>query len=181
MFSAPHSGFHLFVVCLGFPPFSAGCHFGARLITKERCNLCNIVLYCIMTQTQNQVVTDEQWNKAADIFELGLKHASEIASDLGVSPSTVSRELKRRGCIKGSRSGETVIELEAFLKRRDQREALRRLPEREVAERLRAATDALIDDMMRTIMAADRAGDLTLANPKIDKILKALNVKPIRD
>ena len=133
-----------------------------------------------MTQTQHRTVTDEQWDEAADAFELGLKHASEIARGLGVSQSTVSREMNRRGCIKGRRSHQTVKELEGFLDRRARRRILTRREQQEVAEHARAATNALIDRMMNAIIAADRAGDLSKAAPMVEKIGKTLNVKPIR-
>lgn len=37
-----------------------------------------------MTAKQKKTITDEQWDRAADEFELGLKHMHEIAKELGV-------------------------------------------------------------------------------------------------
>lgn len=60
-------------------------------------------------------VTEKQWDEAAADYELGHKHAAEIARDLGVSAATVSREFKRRGCVKACRIGETFAAIEARL------------------------------------------------------------------
>jgi IS30 family transposase len=133
-----------------------------------------------MTAKQKKTITDEQWDRAADEFELGLKHMHEIAKELGVHPSTVSRQMKRRGCVKGKRSSQTVKELEAFYDRRAGRKALLEMSNRERAERRAAALTALMDDLMRTIVAADKAGSIALAGPKIEKVCKALGVKPQR-
>ena len=121
------------------------------------------------------------WSESdtADAFELGLRHAIDIARNLGVPHSTVSREMKRRGCIKGRRSGQTVKELEVFLARQAQRRVLSRREQQEAATQARAATDALIDRMMRTIIAADNAGDLSKAAPRVEKIRKTLDAKPL--
>jgi DNA-binding MurR/RpiR family transcriptional regulator len=68
-----------------------------------------------MPQTHRVSVTRKQWDEAAADYELGHKHAAEIARELGVSAATVSREFKRRGCVKASRIAETFAAIEAQL------------------------------------------------------------------
>jgi hypothetical protein len=68
-----------------------------------------------MLETHRVAVTKKQWDEAAADYELGHKHAAQIARELGVSAATVSREFKRRGCVKASRIAETVAAIEARL------------------------------------------------------------------
>jgi IS30 family transposase len=123
-------------------------------------------------------ITEEQWRKAADSYELGTKHASEIARDLGVSPATVSREFKRRGCVKACRVEETVADLKAALDAKAKREARRQAAQEAAALERSAELDRLVSKLMRSVMAASKAGDLTLANPTIAEVTKSLGVKP---
>lgn len=122
-------------------------------------------------------VTSDQWDRAADVFELGFKHANQLARELGVSPQTVSREMKKRGAKKGSRSWETVADLDAFLARKRRREAdARALAETTAAER-RAAGLAVLNRMMAAILKADELGDLTLAEDTIHETASAFGVR----
>jgi IS30 family transposase len=122
-------------------------------------------------------ITEEQWQRAVDDYERGTKHGVEIANDLGVSASTVSREFKRRGCVKASRVAEVMAPIEAALDRRARRRAVFQRARDEAAAQRAAANDALIDEMMRSLVAAMKAGDLTLAAPKVNEIGKSLGVK----
>jgi IS30 family transposase len=130
-----------------------------------------------MHTTQRKSVSKEQWDQAADEFERGYKHAVEIAHELGVSPSTVSREFKRRGCRKGSRLPEIIAPLEAELNRKARTRAFIRRAEEEAAVERAAVNDRLIQEMMRSIIAAAKAGDLTKAASKIEEVGKTLGVK----
>lgn len=122
-------------------------------------------------------VTQEQWDSAADRFELGLRHGNQLASELGVSAQTVMREMQRRGAIKGSRVHETVADLEALLDRKQLREAdLRSQAEHLLAKR-HAATFAVLDQMMAAIEHAAADGDVTLAGSTIDHAAMALGVR----
>jgi IS30 family transposase len=124
-----------------------------------------------MRETQRVSVTKTQWDKAAAEYELGLKHAAQIARELGVSPATVSREFKRRGCVKARRVAETVADLEAKLNV----EAKRKAKAEEAAnERRAAAINSLVGELMAALTAADKAGDLTMANPEISRIDREL-------
>lgn len=133
-----------------------------------------------MPQQHRISPSEDQWRKAVDAYELGTKHAAEIAGDLGVSAATVSREFKRRGARKACRVEETVADLKAALDAKARREARRRA-ERETAAMERSAElDRLVDELMRSVIAASKAGELTLANPTITQVSNALGVKPQR-
>ena len=135
------------------------------------------MLHCIMIPILNNAITEDQWNKAADQYELGLQHAVHIASGLGVHPSTVSREFKRRGLQKGSKVALATAELETVL---DHHSRQRELACRSAADaRIKAfaVTEVLIHDMMLTIIAASKAGDLTLAVPKIEQVGSAMKAR----
>lgn len=125
-------------------------------------------------------ITEQQWLEAVEAYELGTKHAVEIARNLGVSPATVSREFKRRGAQKACRVEETVADLKAALDEKARREARRRAAQEAAALERSAELNRLVDELMRSVMTASKAGDLTLANPTITEISKALGVKGLR-
>lgn len=133
-----------------------------------------------MPNNQRTTVIEEQWRDAVETYELGYQNGSQIARDLGVSASTVSREFKRRGARKACRVAETVVELEAALDAKARREARRRNAEQAVALERLAVIDALISEMVKSLVAAKRAGSLALAGPEIARVGKALGVKPQR-
>src|SRR4051812_5320213 len=109
-----------------------------------------------MQTEHRKTITEEQWLEAAEAFELGYMHGVDIAAELEVSPSTVSREFKRRGLRKGCRAWETVIELEAALDAKArQRAAIQEVREEAAATRS-AELDALMDHLMRSIIAASK-------------------------
>ena len=127
-----------------------------------------------MQKDPRKIVTEQQWRDAIDAYELGRQHASQIAADLGVSPATVSREFKRRGARKACRVAESIAPLVAELDAKDRRLApLRRAKEAAAIERL-AAINGLIDEMMKGIIAADRAGNLAAAAPVVEKVRRSL-------
>jgi IS30 family transposase len=126
-----------------------------------------------MSQTHRNAVAKEQWDEAAAAYELGYKHAAQISRELGVSPATVSREFKRRGCVKACRVAETIADIEAKL----DAEAKLKARAKAAADAERAkALNSLVGELMDAIMAADRAGSLTMANPDIARIDKALQL-----
>ena len=129
---------------------------------------------CVMASKARKRTSERQWRAAADAYELGTKHASQIARELGVSPSTVSREFKRRGCIKACRVAESVAALEAALDAKDRRLA----PQRRAAEAAAAARvfeiDRMIGAMVKSLIAADKAGNLAAAGPMIDQVRRSL-------
>jgi IS30 family transposase len=133
-----------------------------------------------MPQEPRKSITEEQWRDAVESYELGTKHASEIADDLGVSAAAVSREFKRRGARKACRVEETVADLKAALDAKARREAQRQAVREAAALERSAELDRLVRALMASVMAASEAGDLTLANPTITEVTKALRVQPSR-
>jgi hypothetical protein len=133
-----------------------------------------------MPDTKRKIITEEQWKRAADDYERGTKHGVPNAAELAVSPATVSREFKRRGCVKGRRVAELMAPLEAELDRRARRRAIVRRAQEKAAAQRAAANDRLIDEMMRALVAAAKAGDLTKAAPKVAEVGKALGVRQSR-
>jgi hypothetical protein len=125
-------------------------------------------------------VSEQQWERATDEYELGLKSAAELAAHLRVSPATFARQMKLRGARKGSRAASTVVDLKALLERRARRQArMKRMQETAAAERA-AAVDAVIGAMMDAIAQADLEGDVTLASDHIYRVGRALRVKKAR-
>jgi len=131
------------------------------------------VLYLRMTKHCSNSITRTRWDEAAADYELGHKHAVQIARELGVSPATVSREFKRRGCIKASRIAETFAAIEARLDAEAEARARSKVVRDEARTR---ALSALVDELMDVIEAAGENGDLTTANPDIARIDRALQI-----
>jgi len=125
-------------------------------------------------------ITEQQWLEAVEAFELGHRNGSQIARDLGVSAATVSREFKRRGARKACRVAEIVVELEASLDAKARRRARERSAQEAAALERLALLDALIGDMVKSLIVAERAGDLAAARPKVNEIGRALGVKGLR-
>jgi IS30 family transposase len=126
-----------------------------------------------MSHPSRKSITKERWDEAAADYELGHKHAAQIARELGVSPATVSREFKRRGCVKACRIAETIAAIEARLDAEAEQKAR---AEAAAAAARKAVIDSLVGELMDTLMAADRAGGLAAANPEIARIDKALQL-----
>jgi IS30 family transposase len=126
-----------------------------------------------MPKTHRVSIAKEQWDQAAADYELGHKHGAQIARELGVSPATVSREFKRRGCVKACRVAEFVADLEAKLNIEAERKA--RAKAAADAERAKAL-DSLVGELMDALVKAGQAGNLTMANPDIARIDKALQL-----
>jgi len=133
-----------------------------------------------MANEKSKSITKQQWQAAVEAYELGTKHASQIAQELGVSPATVSREFKRRGCRKACRVAESVAALNAAFDARDRIMARRREVEEAAAAQRSAALDQLIGGMVRSLIAADKAGNLAAVGPAMEKARKSLGVKALR-
>lgn len=130
-----------------------------------------------MTHSRAKQITNSVWDKYADLYELGMMSAKEIARELGVSPATVSRHLKIRGCIKGSRVKETVADLEAFLERKRTRAYRIEKAQEANRQKNREKTDQFVELLVNTIIAADRAGKLAELGPTIKKINRSLGAR----
>lgn len=122
-------------------------------------------------------IPDAAWDEQATLYELGFKHANEIARDLGVSPQTVSRRMKQRGAVKGSRVSESIQELVATLDRKARNAALMKLPDTQRRRLIAEANVRAVGCMVAAVLEADRQGDITLAAPLIDCVGDALGVR----
>jgi IS30 family transposase len=122
-------------------------------------------------------ISEQAWDEQAALYELGFKHGNQIARELGVSPQTVSRQMKRRGAVKGSRVNETMQDLEAALDRKARCAALMELSDSERRRRVVEANLEAVGQMVAALLEADRQGDLTLAAPAIDRMASTLGQK----
>ena len=129
---------------------------------------------CVMASKARKPISERRWQAAADAYELGTKHASQIARELGVSSSTVSRVFKLRGCIKACRVAESVAALEAALDAKYRRLAPQRRAAEAAAAECCAQLDRMIGGMVKSLIAADKAGNLAAAGPMIDKVRRSL-------
>lgn len=125
-------------------------------------------------------IPDHVWDYYADFYELGLKHACEIARELGVSPQVVSRMFRRMGVKKGSRSRQRVADLEAFFSHREQRERMKHMSDSERRREQTQRIHTMLDRMMSEIIAVERMGDLSLADERIAETAATLGVKIAR-
>jgi IS30 family transposase len=120
-----------------------------------------------MFKTHRVQVTKAQWDEAAADYELGHKHAAQIARELCLSPATVSREFKRRGCVKASRIAETFAAIEAEL----DAEAEEKARAEAAAEAIRKELiSRLLDEFFATSDAVRKRG----ADPDIDPDLERI-------
>ena len=133
-----------------------------------------------MAKKTRKSISEKKWQAAVDAYELGTKHASHIARDLCVSSSTVSREFKRRGCVKACRVAESIAPLVATLDARDRVKACRRAVEEAANAAKGDAMERLIHGMIKSLVAADRVGSLAAAGPAIEKIRKSLGAKALQ-
>ena len=125
-------------------------------------------------------IADAVWDEQTDLYEIGLKHACEIAEELGVSPQTVSRELKRRGAIKGSRVNQSVEDLVALLDRKKKRAALVELSESRSRRKIAEANTRVVGGMLAALIRADEQGDLSSVAPLVVSIGKAFGGKRLK-
>lgn len=122
---------------------------------------------------KRNAIPDEVWDTYAACFEFGFMGVAAIARATGVSPQTVSREMKRRGALKCARLHETVEELEARLDRQKHNRELMVMAD---AERRRLVMDENTKAMGRLVAlleAADDRGDLSRFAPAMARMAKA--------
>ena len=125
-----------------------------------------------MPQTHRVSVTKKQWDEAAADYELGHKHAAQIARELGVSPATVSREFKRRGCAKASRIAETFAAIEAQLDVEAEEKAR---AEAAVEAERKKLVSRLIDEFFDTTDAVRKRCEDPASDPELDRIGRELS------
>lgn len=125
-----------------------------------------------MLETHRVAVTKKQWGEAVADYELGHKHAAQIARELGVSAATVSREFKRRGCVKASRIAETVAAIEARL----DAEAKDRARVEETAEAERKETlSRLVSEFFDTSDVVRSRGEDPSTSPELARLGEELH------
>lgn len=122
-------------------------------------------------------ISDETWDEQAALYELGFKHGAQIARELGVSPQTVFRQMKRRGAVKGSRVNESIQDLEERLDRKARCAALMKLSDSQRRRKVVEANMEAVGQMVAALLEADRQGDLALAAPAIDRMASTLGQK----
>jgi transposase-like protein len=125
-------------------------------------------------EDKRKPITEEQWKRAAETFELGTMNGSQIARELGVSPATVSREFKRRGCVKASRVAETIGPLEVSLNAKWRRRARQQSAKEAAALDRLTLINAMIDEMVKSVIGAVGAGNLALAASKVAEVREVL-------
>ena len=122
-------------------------------------------------------ISEQTWDEQAALYELGFKHGNQIARELGVSPQTVSRQMKRRGAVKGSKVNETMQDLEAALDRKARCAALMDLSDSQRRRKVVEANLEAVGKMVAALLEADRQENLTLAAPVIDRVESGLGRK----
>ena len=123
------------------------------------------------------MVPDAEWERQGRLLELGLKHASAVAIELGVSPQTVSREMKRRGFRKNALLHLSVDEIERYYAMQARNRAIMGIPEAIRRQKEAKATMETLDRMMQAVIRADLDGDITKANAVIEPLADSLGVK----
>lgn len=105
----------------------------------------------LSTQDRDAIIGD---------YELGLASGRELARRYGIHPNTLSRMVKSRGTVKGSRAMETVVDLIARLDERDRIAAHRKmLDDIKKLDQFNAGAD-MIGQFMAAFVQADRDGRL---------------------
>ncbi|MFO6448236.1 hypothetical protein ACLBKU_13960 [Erythrobacter sp. NE805] len=127
--------------------------------------------------TKKNTVPDAEWERQGRLLELGVKHASQIAMELGVSAQTVSRELKRRGYRKNALLHRSVEEIERYHTMKARQRAIMHLPEARRRQIAAKVTMEALAGMMQAIIQADMDGDITKANVVIEPLAAAVGVK----
>jgi transposase-like protein len=132
------------------------------------------VLELRMQKKRRKTITEKQWQDAVEAYELGTHNGVQIARQLGVSASAVSRQFKRRGARKACRAAETVAELEAELAAKAARRVRQRSLREAAAMKRLALLNAMVGDMVTTVLAALESGDVPTAASKVAEVRQAL-------
>ena len=120
--------------------------------------------------TAKKPIVEAEWEEQIALYELGFINVNEIAMALGVAPSTVSRQMRSRGILKGARVKETVADLQAALERKARCAALLDLSDSQRRRRVVEANLEAVGKMVAALLEADRQGDLSMAAPVIDSM-----------
>lgn len=126
---------------------------------------------------KRNIIPDEEWSRQGKLYELGRKHGTQIAKELNVSPQTVYREMKRRGIRKAALVHEEAAAIERYLRQKARHRAHMNLPAARRRQKAIQSRHLVLSVMMKAIIEADKAGDLTTANPIIEKVADAVGVQ----
>jgi len=126
---------------------------------------------------KRNMVPDAEWDRQGRLLELGVKHASEIAMELGVSSQTVSREMKRRGYRKNALLHVSVAKIESYLDEKARSQAIMDLPEARRRQHIAKANMEAVGAMVEAIIQADLDGDICNANAVIEPLADAVGIK----
>ncbi|MFO6446034.1 hypothetical protein ACLBKU_02705 [Erythrobacter sp. NE805] len=127
--------------------------------------------------TKKNTVPDAEWERQGQLLELGVKHASQIARELGVSPDTVSREMKRRGYRKNALLHVSAAKIESLLTSKARMRAIMDLPEARRRQHIAQANLQAAALVIKALVQAERDGDITKANAVIEPLAAAVGVK----
>lgn len=97
--------------------------------------------------------------------------------ELGVSPQTVSRQMRKRGAVKGAMVRQSIEGLVAMLDRKERRAALAALSDNQRRRKVTEANVKAVGFMVAALLDADKQGDLALAAPIIERMELALGGK----
>lgn len=125
---------------------------------------------------KRNMVPDDEWERQGLLLELGVKHASQIAMELGVSAQTVSREMKRRGYRKNALLHVSVAKIESSLASKARIRAIMDLPQARRRQHIAQANMRAAAVVMKALVQAERDGDITKANAVIEPIAAAVGV-----
>lgn len=123
------------------------------------------------------MVPDAEWERQGQLVEHGLKSFSEIAIEVGVSPQTVSREMKRRGYRKNALLNVSVAKIESYLVSKARSREIMDLPDALRRQHAAKATMEALGVMMKALTQADMDGDITKANAVIEPLADAVGAK----
>jgi IS30 family transposase len=131
----------------------------------------------MLTMTKRNMVPDAEWERQGRLLELGVKHASVIAMELGLSAQTVSRELKRRGFRKNALLHLSMAKIERSLAQKARSRAIMDLPEALRRQHIAQANMGAAAVVIQALIKADLDGDITKANAVIEPLADAVGAK----
>lgn len=131
----------------------------------------------MLTMTKRNMVPDAEWERQGRLLELGVKHASVIAKELGLSAQTVSREMKRRRFRKNALLHLSMDKIERSLAQKARSRAIMDLPEALRRQHIAQANMGAAAVVIQALIQADLDGDITKANAVIEPLADAVGAK----
>lgn len=135
------------------------------------------LLELMLTMATRNMVPDAVWERQGQLLERGVKGFSEIAKELGVSPQTVSREMKRRGYRKNALLHVSVAEIERRHAKKARHREIMDLPSAHRRQQIAQANMQAAAVVMKALVQAEKDGDITKANAVIEPLAAAVGIK----